>query len=399
MTDDPRMILWLLMVLLFSLGTHWIVGVRLVGPWSAGLGHKIAWGLLALDTVLLPLTFLAMPFSGRPWADLLQWVGYIFAGFFSLVFAFWMLRDGVWWLLVGLERVAPEASPLPADPERRRVLELGLNLGIGALSAVVGSAALVVAQRGAEVVRIRLPIRDLPAPLEGFRIAQISDIHVGPTVRAGDLESVVERVNALDADLVAVTGDLVDGPVPALAPHVAPLAGLRSRHGTFFVTGNHEYYSGAEVWCEHLRQLGMDVLTDEHRLLDHDGAGVLVAGVPDRFASSFVKSHVCDPAKALAGGEAAPLRILLAHQPESADRASELGFHLQLSGHTHGGQYFPFTWLIHLGKRFVAGLHRVGELWLYVNRGLTWWGPPMRLGSAQEITLVELTSDPTVQPG
>ncbi|MCA9636117.1 MAG: metallophosphoesterase, partial [Myxococcales bacterium] len=279
----------------------------------------------------------------------------------------------------------------PADPGRRAFLQRALSLGVVGLSGLLGGVAYVQAQRLASVRRITIPIDGLPEALVGLKIAQISDLHVGPTIRDPEMSRVVAAVNELAPDLIAVTGDLVDGTVDRLQRFVAPLAGLRARHGTFFVTGNHEYFSGALPWCEHCRDaLGWTVLSNEHAVVEHEGAKILVAGVTDLTAARFVDEHASDPAKAIAGAPPTDLRLLLAHQPKSALAADGLGFHLQLSGHTHGGQYFPFTLLLKAALRFYTGLQRVGAMWVYINAGTTYWGPPFRLGADQEITLIEL---------
>ena len=187
-----------------------------------------------------------------------------------------------------------------------------------------------------------------------------------------------------------MTGDLVDGVVTGIGEHVAPLGEMKAPMGVFFVTGNHEYYSGVDEWLEFVRSLGWRTLTNEHVTLTKDGATLVVAGTPDRSSSRLKPEHVEDLDAALAGAPEAAVRILLAHQPRTAYKAVERGFDLMLSGHTHGGQYFPYTLLIHLAQPFSAGAHLVEGMWLYVNRGTTYWGPPIRLGSPQEITLIEL---------
>src|SRR6185295_11857104 len=192
-------------------------------------------------------------------------------------------------------------------------------------------------------------------------------------------------------DVVAITGDLVDGSVSELATEVAPLARLESRHGTYFVTGNHEYYSGVEPWLAELRRLGMKVLHNEHVVIVRDGATLLLGGVPDYSGGHFDSAHRSDPKAALAGAPMdAAVKILLAHQPRSAAAAEQAGFDLQLSGHTHGGQFLPWTFLVKLQQPFTAGLHRLGRLRVYVSRGTGYWGPPQRLGAPSEITEIRL---------
>jgi predicted MPP superfamily phosphohydrolase len=249
------------------------------------------------------------------------------------------------------------------------------------------------ARRTAAVSRVTVPISNLPAALEGFQLVQISDIHIGPTIRGGYLRRIVTAVNQLHPDMVAITGDLVDGSVRELAPHVAPLAELVSRHGSYFVTGNHEYYSGAHSWIAELRRLGITVLLNDHVVLQHDGAMAVVAGVTDYSAAHFDPTHRSNPFAAIAGSPPdAGVKILLAHQPRSAPAAADAGFDLQLSGHTHGGQFMPWNFFVKMQQPFVAGLHRLRQLWVYTSRGTGYWGPPKRFGAPSEITLVTLVA-------
>jgi predicted MPP superfamily phosphohydrolase len=198
-------------------------------------------------------------------------------------------------------------------------------------------------------------------------------------------------VNDLNADMIAVTGDLVDGSVRQLADHTQPMSRLSARHGTYFVTGNHEYYSGVEAWVSELRRLGLVVLMNEHVVLEHEGAEIVVAGVTDYSAHHFDLKQRSDPAAALAGAPAAAgVRLLLAHQPRSAAAAETAGYDLQLSGHTHGGQFFPWNFFVRFQQPFTAGLHRLGALWVYTSRGTGYWGPPKRLGAPSEITHLRL---------
>ena len=262
------------------------------------------------------------------------------------------------------------------------VERVGLTILLGAvLFTVIG----VIQARRPRVVRVSVPIADLPADLAGLKIVQLSDLHVGSTIRRSFVDRVVDRTNDLAPDLVAVTGDVADGFVPELRDHVAPLGRLRAPLGTFFVTGNHEYYWDPRGWMRELERLGIDVLSNEHRLIERGRGRLLLAGVTDLSAAS-------NPHAAVAGAPDSDVRILLAHQPRSAFAAQEAGFDLQLSGHTHGGQYFPFNVLVRLFQPFVAGLHRLEAMWLYVSRGTGYWGPPLRFGAPSEITLIELTA-------
>lgn len=198
-------------------------------------------------------------------------------------------------------------------------------------------------------------------------------------------------MNALDADLIAVTGDLVDGSVQQLAAHTAPLAGLTAKHGAYFVTGNHEYYSGEDAWTTEIRRLGIKVLKNEHVVLEHRGARLVLAGVTDYSAHHYDAAQRSDPAAALRGAPTdAGAKILLAHQPSSAMAAARAGYDVQISGHTHGGQFWPWNLFIGFFQPFSSGLHRQEKLWIYVSRGTGYWGPPNRFGVPSEITRIRL---------
>jgi predicted MPP superfamily phosphohydrolase len=302
------------------------------------------------------------------------------AGFLSSLLVLTLLRDVI--LL---------AAWLPLSTEHFQWLERAsamLVVGLTAFATVVGYAN---ARRRARVKDVAIPLRNLPAGLNGFTIAQISDIHVGTTIKRGYVDAIVNAVNAIDADLIAVTGDLVDGTVRDLAPHTAPLARLKARYGTFFVTGNHEYYSGAPAWIAELKRLGLRVLQNEHVVLRHRGVPLVIAGVTDFSSQYFDAGQQSDPTAALAGAPSnAGAKILLAHQPRSAAAAARAGFDLQLSGHTHGGQFWPWNLFVRFQQPFTAGLHRLNNLWVYISRGTGYWGPPNRFGVPSEITLLRL---------
>jgi predicted MPP superfamily phosphohydrolase len=249
------------------------------------------------------------------------------------------------------------------------------------------------ARRTARVKHVRVPVSGLPAGLEGFTIVQISDIHVGPTIRGPYVQGIVEAVNRLQPDVVAITGDLVDGSVADLGQHVAPLSGLVARHGSYFVTGNHEYYSGALPWIAELGRLGIRVLHNEHVVIHRSGEKLVLAGVPDYSAGHFHADHRSDPGAAIAGAPAdAGVKVLLAHQPRSAPAAAQAGFDVQISGHTHGGQFWPWIHFVRFQQPFTAGLHRLDALSVYVSRGTGYWGPPKRFGAPSEITRLMLVA-------
>ena len=317
---------------------------------------------LVASFVLLPAGLLARAIRRQQLSDRVAWAGFLTMGLFSSLLIFTLLRDVVL-LLAGWLGLAGVA------------LTSWSALAVPLLALAVTLIGLFNARRVARVIDVEVALAGLPEQLHGFTIAQISDIHVGPTIKRGYLDAIVNAVNALEADLIAVTGDLVDGSVRQLAPHTAPLARLSARHGAYFVTGNHEYYSNAHDWIMEVRRLGLTVLLNEHVVLQHDEASLLVAGVTDYSAHHFDESHRSDPHAALAGApDPALIKVFLAHQPRSAHAAADAGFDLQLSGHTHGGQFFPWNLAVPLQQPFTAGLNRLRSLWVYTSRGTGYWG-------------------------
>ena len=372
-------------LILLSTLLHAYLAWRLLPAWSESpIGFAALALLIVASAVLLPAGWRVHRIRSSRWAERLTWGGYLAMGLFSSLFVLSVLRD----MALGLAALAawgwPEALDLPA------IVRIS-GRAVPLVAVAVTAWGFWNARRTAGVVSVDVPIAGLPPALQGFTIAQISDVHVGPTIKRNYVEAIVQAVNRLQPDMVAVTGDLVDGRVPELAPHVEPLARLASRHGSFFVTGNHEYYAGATEWVRHLRQLGLHVLINEHVVLRHDGGHLLVGGVTDWSAHHFEAAQRSDPHAALAGApREAAVRVLLAHQPRSAEAAERAGFQLQLSGHTHGGQFLPWNFLVRLQQPFTAGLHRLHDLWVYTSRGTGYWGPPKRFGAPSEITHLRL---------
>ncbi|MGX1972211.1 metallophosphoesterase [Streptomyces kronopolitis] len=279
----------------------------------------------------------------------------------------------------------PALPPVPTPPRRlflARAVAAGASL---AATAAVGYGTATTL-RGPVVKRVTIPLAKLPRAAHGYRIAVVSDIHLGPILGRAHTRRVVDAVNSTNPDLVAIVGDLVDGTVADLGPAAEPLRALHSRHGAYFVSGNHEYYSGADQWIDHVRELGIHPLENARTELP----GFDLAGVND--ITGQTEQAGPDYDRALSGRDTSRPVVLMAHQPVTIHDTVHFGVDLQLSGHTHGGQMWPLTYLAAATNPTVAGLQRYGDTQLYVTRGAGAWGPPVRLGAPPDITLVELAS-------
>ncbi len=284
---------------------------------------------------------------------------------------------------------------------RREVLRSGIELGAGGLALGITGLGAKTAFAGPEVVRVTVAIENLPQSFENFTIAQLSDVHIGPTIKRDYANLLVRAVNSLNPDMIALTGDFVDGRVSQIGEATKEFAGLKGKKGAFFVTGNHEYYSGVDEWISEFKHYGITVLENEHVLIPgRDGEELMLAGVHDQHADRFHKSHISDPQLALKQGSSGKwpaikqenlVKILLAHRPGSIFSAYQANFDLMLSGHTHAGQYYPYTKIVHLFHPYFEGLHlHRNKTWIYVNRGSGYWGPPHRFLNPPEITLIQL---------
>jgi len=364
----------------YYLWARWVRDTAMAPPWRV-----LATLALALLAGIIVGGFSLMRSAPRSLSSPLLWVAYVWMGlgFFSI--ALFGAADLVQW-------VAGRVLQTGVDLERRQALArlaggavMMSAVGLSAVGARGATAGAVVVQK------IRVALSRLPAALGNYRIVQISDVHVGPTIGREFLADIVARVNALQPDLVAITGDLVDGTVEQLGALLAPLKDLRAKDGVFFTTGNHEYYwPQFESWFSFLEGLGIRVLRNE-RVRVGGEHGFDLAGIDDLTARSYGPGHGADLDRALAGRDSSRALVLLAHHPRQVRDAQRFDVDLQLSGHTHGGQMFPFSLLVRLVEPYVAGLYTLGKTTLYVSRGTGYWGPPMRLGSPAEITEVTLT--------
>ncbi|WP_405613352.1 metallophosphoesterase [Streptomyces sp. NBC_01511] len=277
------------------------------------------------------------------------------------------------------------AAPATAPSRRLFVSRVVGGAAAAAALATVGYGTANVL-RGPSVKRVTVPLAKLPRAAHGYRIAVVSDIHLGPLLGRAHAQRVVDTINSTNPDLIAVVGDLVDGTVADLGPAAEPLAGLKARHGSYFVTGNHEYFGDAGEWVDHVRELGLHPLENARVEI----AGFDLAGVND--IAGEAEGEGPDFAKALGGRDPARASVLLAHQPVVIHDAVKHGIDLQLSGHTHGGQMWPVNYIAQAANPTLAGLEQYGDTALYVTRGAGAWGPPVRVGAPADVTVVQLAS-------
>ena len=378
----------LLAVLLLHAYLWWRLVRSTTGPGRARQG------LTALTVVLGLLPVLAVGLRGIPLdaAGPLDWVAYSWLGIAFYAFLALLLLEPV-------RLVARLADPRGAPPEdrdvttvpRRIFLARGLAVTAGAVALGAAGTGTVVANSAPAVRRVPITLSRLDPALDGLRIVTFSDAHLSATYGGRRFERLVDLVNAQRPDVVAIVGDLVDGSVQELREDVAPLADLVSEQGVFFVTGNHEYFVDTRAWLRHLPTLGVDVLRNERVPIRRGAGSVDLAGIDDRTAAgSGVPGHGADLDAALDGRDDSTPVVLLAHQPVMVEQARAAGVDLQLSGHTHGGQLWPFDYAVRLDQPSVEGFSRHGDTQLYVTSGAGYWGPPMRVGARPEITVVEL---------
>jgi predicted MPP superfamily phosphohydrolase len=371
---------------------HYYLWIRLARDphWPAPWVSMLGWFFVAAAVGMPLATILARGRAHSVGGQIAIWSAYTWLGVMFLLFTAVLATDLVR-LAIGIARRISASSGVDAD--RRTFIARIVATAIAAVVSGATAAALRSALGPVEIRRVRVRLARLPREQHGLTIVQITDLHVGPTIGRSVVEDVVNRTNALSPDIVAITGDLVDGSVTTLRDAVAPLANLRSRYGVFFVTGNHEYFSGVEEWVKELPRLGIRVLGNERVSIGEGNSSFDLGGIDDRSAHQYggLTTQVA-LARALEGRDPKRELVLLAHQPRSLLDAAPFDVGLQISGHTHGGQIWPFGFLVRLQQRFWPGLHRYGSAQIYVSRGTGYWGPPMRLAEPAEITHLTLES-------
>lgn len=377
-----------LLSLTISGGIHFYVWHRLVK--AAALPRRWHRGV----TIAFVGLFLAIPLTTLlrnhvpAFSTNAGWVAYPWMALVALTFVALVVIDLARLVTRGATRLLrrPVARTSPSRREFLARLTGGAALTVGGTSMARG---MVEARGTHEIVDVEVHLAKLPAALDGFTIVQLTDLHVGLTIDREFVQRVVDRANALAPDLIALTGDFVDGKVEDLREDIAPLAQLSARHGVFAVTGNHEYYSGVDPWIAEISKLGVRYLRNERVTIGDGDASFELAGVDDHNARGG--DHGEDLEAATANRDPARALVLLAHQPRQVRRAARYGVDLQLSGHTHGGQIWPWHFIVRIQQGgLLAGRYQHEGTQLYVSRGCGYWGPPVRLLAPLEITRVIL---------
>jgi predicted MPP superfamily phosphohydrolase len=373
-------------------GLHYYLFIRIVRDFALPPPYRgIVTALFVVIFISLPLTFFlsrAIRFEVfRP----LSFGPYIWLGVFMLLFFAFLSVDVTRALIFLAKKLGAPDFPSFLNARTplamKRMLIGGVLLIVGTLTAI----SLYTSAKKPTIEHVEILLNRFPKAMSGFKIVQISDLHVGATADRARLASMVQQVNALSPDLIAFTGDLVDGETEFLRDEIAPLKDLKARFGTYFVTGNHEYYSGAGKWIAELKKLGVHVLRNESVPIGSGDTAFYLAGTDDYSAAGMFPGHGEDIPKAVSNIPKEKAVILMAHQPRSVKKASELGVDLVLSGHTHGGQIWPFTAFVRLQQPYNIGLYRHSETTqIYINQGTFTWGPPMRLRTHNEITEIIL---------
>ncbi|MDH5717961.1 MAG: metallophosphoesterase [Spirochaetia bacterium] len=391
----PQYFFFLIFIILVLGSGYTYLKKRLVEKFNISkTKHKIFSRLILALFIMVILSF---PFR-IIFGALLDWydrIAFASLGIISFLFTYTLIRDLGELLFFFYKKIPKSANQKkPEDSQefikRKEFIYKSINYSILGLSGLSFSYGFIKSQINPKVVQVNVPIQNLPVEFDNFKICQISDLHIGALLKGDFTENVVSIINSLNADIVALTGDAVDGSVAALKKDTEPLSDIKTKYGKFFATGNHEYYSGVDEWMKEFDRLKFTVLLNENRAIQKNNSKIFIAGVADPHGERFSKFHKSSPLKAAKGIKENDISILLAHQPKSIYEASKANFNLQLTGHTHGGQFFPWIYIAQMVHPYIAGLHKHENTFIYVNSGTGYWGPPVRMGTDSEITLLTL---------
>jgi predicted MPP superfamily phosphohydrolase len=359
------------------------IGLRLsLWSYTVGFSAMPIWISLIACVLLQGLGYLIVslfPFR-RPLFAALTWIGQILLGLFICLLLFTVAAD-----------IISIALRFFLSMDQQMLMEKITFFAVVGLTLLAAIGGLIQARLiGPRIYQVEVPLPNLPKNFDGFRLVQISDLHIGPTIGRRYIGSVVNKVNRLEPDVVILTGDIVDGPVTHLKSDLQPLLNLRSKYGHYLVTGNHEYYWDALAWLEEYRAVQLQPLLNEHVVFRREESHIVLAGITDYTAARMLPNHAYDVEKAFREAPTEAIKILLSHQPTPYEQVAAAGTHLQISGHTHGGQFFPGNVVVKAAQKYLKGLYRHKDMWIYVSRGTGYWGPPLRFIVPSEITLISL---------
>ncbi|MDO9182217.1 MAG: metallophosphoesterase [Bacteriovorax sp.] len=378
------LILFFMCILTFL---NYLVGSYFINAFNlTGISSAFFWSIHLIATSIMiatPFVYRLHPVKSPGFFyNALQWIGYILFGIYSVLIIFIALN------LSGFVLYDLLSSKNIQDKLHIKFIFALLILGTTAFIAIVG---FYQATKKPTIKKIKIKIPELPLEFEGLKIVQMSDIHVGQTIKADYVELLVNMSNEISPDIVVLTGDLTDGSHLQLRDELVAFENIKAPLGKFMIPGNHEYYWGVEAWINYWKEIGFSTLLNEHKVIEKNNSKIVMAGVHDYSVTRMGLGFTTSPQDSLIGSPQDAVKILLAHQPRSVYEASKAGFDLQLSGHTHSGQYFPYNILIYLFQPYVKGLNLYKKTWIYVNQGTGYWGPPSRFGVPPEITVIELT--------
>ncbi len=392
---------FVLFAIVLTIGSTYVC-FRLIPRTSlCGWKRTIAYILCYVPLLYLPVRYAVrnMASAGESipyWLDISLFVAYIIIGSLSIVATIIFISDVIIVLKklysrVKHGKVQQNSSKNEAELGRRQFLQNSLSASIVLLSGGLIAYGANEAMGMPALKKVRIQIKNLPTQFHGFKIAQLTDLHINRPIPITRLENIVTEVNGLNPDSIVITGDLSDSYPWQVREEMEPLRLLKARHGKYFVSGNHEYYTGIEAWLEEVKRLELTDLHNEHRVIERAGQRLLMCGVPD-ISAPRISNHASSPIKAQQHSKAGDIKILLAHQPQSIYEAVKVNYDLQISGHTHGGQIFPWTYVTDYVQPYFYGLYEVENTKLFVSRGTGYWGPPMRIGAPAEIVLFELVT-------